>query len=571
MTTPPIIPPVALAQHIAVLGKTGSGKTSTAKLAIEQVVADGSRVCILDPIKSDWWGLTSSVDGKRPGLPFQILGGPHKHVEIGDMAGKTIADLVAKGALPLSIVDMAEFRPGGLSTFFTDFAEVLLRKMRGVLYLVLEEAHLFAPKERSGIGNENMAIHWAKMLATAGRSKGIRLVLVTQRTQSLHNALLGSCDTMIAHRLTAPADQKPVNDWLKANVEASVARKVADSLSSLPTGTGWLCSGEAQLFEKIAFPRIATFDNTATPTGDMTEWKVATAAVDVEALRALIGSAAKEAEGNDPKLLKKRIAELEAEVRKVQRTPAAEKVAVEQEAFARGEAAGADRALRGMTSVVTDMATAIGRAVGACADTKHLITSFASLVEAQTDERASALRPAPKPVPPQAHQRPERPAPDTGSSSSLSGPQLKLLEALAWWSAAGHDQPLRPQVAAIIGWKITSGHLKNVIGSLRTAGLVAYPGDGRVTLTDEGRAAAPEPDLSMGLHDGIRSVLTGPQRQVFDVLLDHGQITRHALAEACGWEPTSGHLKNVIGSMRTLEIVAYPESGVVVLQDWVTG
>src|SRR5438045_2604609 len=42
-----------LTQHVAVLGKTGSGKTSTAKLAIEQVVAEDARVCVLDPIKSD--------------------------------------------------------------------------------------------------------------------------------------------------------------------------------------------------------------------------------------------------------------------------------------------------------------------------------------------------------------------------------------------------------------------------------------------------------------------------------------------------------------------------------------
>ena len=266
MTLP--IPAAALKQHIAFLGKTGSGKTSTAKLAVEQILREdpNARVCVLDPIKSDWWGLTSSANGRNAGLPFYILGGPRGHVQLHDSAGKAIGELVASGALPLSIIDMADFKPGGLQRFFNDFAPALMKRMRGVVYLVLEEAHEFAPKERTGIGAESMAIHYAKQLATAGRSKGIRIMVVTQRTQALHNALLGSCDTMIAHRLTAPADQEPVKKWLKANVSKEIFDQVSTSLAGLKTGSAWICSGEAQVAELVQFPKISTFDNSATPT-----------------------------------------------------------------------------------------------------------------------------------------------------------------------------------------------------------------------------------------------------------------------------------------------------------------
>ncbi|HEY0684676.1 MAG TPA: hypothetical protein VGD45_20235 [Steroidobacter sp.] len=229
-------------------------------------------------------------------------------------AGKAIAELVAAGTLRHFIIDMADFAPGGQAKFFIDFAPTLLRRMRGVVYLVLEEAHLFAPKERSGMGDENMMIHWAKMLATAGRSKGIRLVLVTQRTQSLHNALLGSCDTMIAQRMTAPADQKPVKDWLKANVDPATRERVESSLASLKTGAGWLCSGEARVFELVQFPRASTFDNTATPTGDGDAIEVRTATVDREKLRAIVGDAVAKAQANDPSELKKRINDLERQL-----------------------------------------------------------------------------------------------------------------------------------------------------------------------------------------------------------------------------------------------------------------
>ena len=310
------IPEAVLKQHIAILGKTGSGKTSTEKLAVEQVVESGARVCVLDTVKSDWWGITSSASGKRAGLPFKILGGPRGHVPLHANAGKVIGHLVATGKLPLSIIDMADFEAGGVQRFFVDFAQALFRHMRGVVYLVIEEAHEVAPKERAGFGAENLSIHWAKKLATGGRSKGVRLIVATQRVQSLHNAVLGSCETVIAHRLTTPADQDPVLKWMKANVDKATQEKVAESLSSLPTGTGWLCSGEARVFERVAFPKFKTYDNSKTPDGEAAEIDVTTAAVDQDELRAIIGDAVKEAEATDPKALRAQVAKLTAELQK---------------------------------------------------------------------------------------------------------------------------------------------------------------------------------------------------------------------------------------------------------------
>jgi hypothetical protein len=454
--TKPTIPDAALAQHLAVLGKTGSGKTTTAKLAVEQAVAGGARVCVLDPIKSDWWGLTSSADGKHPGLPFHILGGPRGHVPLHDAAGKAVAEVVAAGALPLSIIDMADFRPGGQAKFFVDFAPALLRRMRGVLYLVLEEAHLFAPKERSGIGEENMAIHWAKMLATAGRSKGVRLIVLTQRTQALHNALLGSCDSIIAHRLTAPADQEPVLKWLGANADKATAAEVAASLSSLKTGEGWLCSGEAQLFERRQFPRVKTYDNTRTPTDGDGEQHVQTAPVDAGQLRAIIGDAVKEAEANDPRELKRRVADLERQLR--ERPAAAPDAAATQRAVA--------AALHEQDARFAEWQNRASRQIYDLRRRLGKIAELAAVPAEDIQEPAPVMQ---KPAPiihktaPAIHQPAQAPA------EGLTAPQQAILDTVLMLGVRGIPAT-RESVARWLGIHPNGGRYGSNLGFLRQAG-----------------------------------------------------------------------------------------------------
>jgi len=577
--TKPAIPPEVLAQHTAIIGKTGSGKTSTSKLAVEQVVGAGYPVCILDTIKSDWWGITSSSNGTEPGLPFKILGGPRGHVPLHASAGKAIGQLVGEGKLPLSIIDMADFEPGGVQKFFSDFAPALMRHAKGVLYLVIEEAHEVAPKERAGFGAENMAIHWAKKLATAGRSKGIRLIVATQRVQNLHNAVLGSCETLIAHRLSTPADKAPVIAWLKSNADKATAAKVESSMSSLPTGTGWLCSGEARIFQQIKFPKFATYDNAKTPTGDDVGRDVKMAPVDAAELRAIIGDAVAEAEANDPKALKAQVADLKRQLgATTTRSPTAAD-ALSATLVAQEVRTAVSKALAEERPRIFEE----GRRVGDAEGEKRALSRVAAAVASVKpgDATLTALPPRPavgtnvrdvRPVPKAPELRALVKPHDRGetSNSDVTGPQRRVLNALAWWRALGHLQPSRPMVAAIAQLSPNASHFSNTVSSLRTAGLVIYPPQpGLIEMTPEGIAVSGTVTFERPAFDIVRERLTGPQMKIYDALSAGNEMNRADVAAAAGLSVNASHFSNTVSSLKTLGLVEYPSKGTLRLSDWI--
>jgi hypothetical protein len=99
-------------------------------------------------------------------------------------------------------------------------------------------------------------------------------------------------------------------------------------------------------------------------------------------------------------------------------------------------------------------------------------------------------------------------APPSPQDDGLKGPERELLRALRWWHDRGFSEPTRPQICAIAGWRVTSGHIKNVCGACRTKNLISYPSDGHVSLTHEGYKLAPAAP-EQGLIASLRGIMTG--------------------------------------------------------------
>lgn len=572
------IPAEALAHHIAILGKTGSGKSNAAKTLVEAALDRGERVCVLDPTGA-WYGLRLTAKGKPSPYPVVIFGGQHADLQIGGAHGAAIAETVGTSSTP-AVIDTRLMTVGDRTRFFTDFAETLLRKNRGPLTLVIDEAHLFAPQGRVADPQSGKMLHAANNLVSLGRSIGLRVVMLSQRPAKLHKDSLTQVETLVAMRLIAPQDRAAIDAWIGEWADPGQGREIVASLPSLPTGDAWVWSPELNVLHRAHFALARTFDSGKAPTGE--EAGPTLAPLDLAEVTARLETVAAEVVANDPRTLKAEIARLKKEIAAPSPATvdeAAVRVA-EQTAYQRGHDDGSAQVLDAMGKIAGDLAASVGAAKEACERSERLLSSFGTFTEAMAEaprrvvptEASAQRQPAPTPAPRQSQPSPAPAARQSDGNAALTGPQRQLLGVLAWWAAMGHSAPSRAQVAAVAGWKITSGHLKNVAGALKTSGLVDYPGQGQLAMTDAGRAAAPAPDMSISFHDQLRGTLTGPQRAVFDLLLcERRAMSREEITTALGWAQTSGHIKNVVGSMKTLEIVGYPGPGVVGLQDWVTG
>jgi len=138
------LPDAVLKQNIGIIGRTGSGKTFTAKTIVERLLDSKSRVCVIDPT-GVWWGLRSSADGRKAGYPVVIFGGDHADVPISRESGPALAKLIAERNLPC-VIDLSHMLIGDRHYFMEHFAEVLHQLNRQPLELVIDEADEFAPQ-----------------------------------------------------------------------------------------------------------------------------------------------------------------------------------------------------------------------------------------------------------------------------------------------------------------------------------------------------------------------------------------------------------------------------------------
>lgn len=537
--------PVELAgRRTAVFGISGSGKSNTATVLLEQLLARGEQIVLIDP-KGEGWGLLSWANGKPSNLPVIVFGEPNGHIEtLGESHGPRLADFVVESGRSV-VVSLLGFESDQSERRFvaTFLRQLYRRKSRQGqptrTLVVLEEAHLFVPENVRGDAAELAGA--VQRIARQGRSFGLGTLLVDQRPQDVSKRVISQCDTLICHQLVHKTDRDALREWVRGYDVDGRGEDFLSSLAQLREGEAWVWSPAwLKVFQRTRVDRRKTFDSGAAPDGSDAARSVRRAEVDLDALRGQLAEVVEKAKADDPKELRRRIADLE---RQVAAKPAPAKpeirtvdVPVVKDAHLARLEASLTRAEKISEKLTVPLEQLQQVAANARAAAQEIRTAIAAAKAPVPLQRAAEARFAPRLEP-----RVRAASPSRAPSSGGEGVRLPPGERATLTAAAQFEGITRSELTVLTGYKRSSRDA--YIQRLREKCYLKVAGDG-VTPTAEGLAALgdfePLPTGS-ALLAWWRERLPEGERRCLDVLAAAfpDAIPRTAIDDATGYQRSS--------------------------------
>lgn len=399
-------------------------------------------------------------------------------------------------------------------------------------------------------------------------ARGLGSTWFTQRPAVLNKDVLTQMDGLVAMRITGLTDREVIDAWVKGHGDPELAAKVKPTLAGLGTGECWWWIPELDVLEQVQVRRTHTFDSSPTRTrGEKRQAPKGIADIDVPAIADRMAETIERAKEQDPKELQRRIRVLEKQLadRPVPEPLPAEKVLVLSDQD-RGQ----------LEAWVSDIGLAAGQLQHVAEHIAAAVASVPPAVQHVPPISEKTLEKLPAPAPTQIeweeHQlvRGSREPDVPTMNGAVTAPQSRILNALAFLAdQLRTPQPSRLQLALFSHNSPKAGGFANNLGAMRTAGLIDYPTQGTVTLTDAGRIAAhgSVPVASQADLNEYLAKLVGPAKwKILASLMNaypHA-LPREELAQRMGISPNGGGYANNLGALRSLGLIEYPQQGHVV-------
>jgi hypothetical protein len=563
------LPIEAVTEKLGFLGRTGAGKTYAAQRLAEEMHRANAQFVAIDPV-GKWWSLRLASDGVNPGLSIPVFGGLHGDVPLEPTGGKLIADVIVDRGVSV-VVDVSQFESDSQKArFMTDFGNRFFFRKKSspsAVHLFIEESQEFIPQNPQR--DESLMLHAWTRIQKLGRNFGIGSSLISQRPQEVNKKVLNLTEVLFVFQLTGPQERKAVAWWIE---EKGIDEDIASELPKLRPGCPHIWSPAwLQVSKIIQISRKETYDASSTPkVGARAEVK-SLAPIDLENLRKDMASTIERAKQEDPRELRKKIAELERQLRTVPvpvqtiETKTKEVPILKDSQIGRLEKIVENLRTVGdkLTAPIDELASKLVSSLSLMAKQGILITealkkysSRPAILPQKIETKVNLAlvnkyqrgAPSKQPLPPQ---RIIKEGGDEPPRTLRLG-ERRMLDVLCRWYPA---RLTKAQLATLSRLKVTSGTFSAYYGTLKRANLI-----------DESSNGVQVSELGLYVHGGIKSVpqttdeiiqmwrssLRAGERKLLDILVEiyPDSISKNELAERAELTASSGTFGAYLGTLR---------------------
>lgn len=215
-----IDPNSLILKHFSLLGMTGSGKTYTVGVIIEELIKLGVTAVVVDPHEDYIY--------MKYFYPDNIV---VRNLDDNSMSDcMNVEKLYNRGKI--TILNMRSIDKDYLPIYMVDIGWTLFRNakagnIRPFLFIV-DECHNFAPQKHKVESSEIMAT-----ISAEGRKFGMGLCAITQRPAKINKDVISQSNTQIILKVSNPNDVKAV----MTSVEG-IRKEDAKKIQALESGTG---------------------------------------------------------------------------------------------------------------------------------------------------------------------------------------------------------------------------------------------------------------------------------------------------------------------------------------------
>lgn len=491
------------------------------------------------------------------------------------------AALLARKLLELkvsAIIDLYELHPQERKRFVRLFLESLINAPKDLWHdciVVIDEAHTYAPEK-----GQSEAMDAVIGLCALGRKRGFSAILATQRISKLSKDAAAECNNKLIGRASQDIDMKRAADEL-----GFTSREQMLSLRALKPGE-FYAFGPA-ISDEVQKVTVGDVHTTHPKAGSRSLTKVVPPTDGIKKILGKLADLPQEAEEEARTVdeLRLRVVALQREKNILEKAPGANPVAIEaavskqvetlRKEIERNANQEIQRERDEQTKTNREWQVLLNAWIKYAEDLKKVITALGPLiakvggisspesmaVELPAKQRLSINAPVVRSQKPVMAPRPA--VTEFHPSDDLSGPEQRVLNALAWCESIGQTNPPNELVAFLSGYShFRSTGYTNPRGYLKAKGLLDYS-NGAVQLTEAGRGLAQTPSAPLtteALHEAVLAKLDGPEKKLLKPLLEKypDGISNNDLCSIAGYmhERSTGYT-NPRGRLKSFGLIEY--------------